>query len=237
MELLMLGKRLAVIVPTLALIIVGCSDTTSAPEETFGCQYAYGTSYMCYRHIPASPIPIYETTNVKECIQFAGNLEEGVYWLKGIDESGKEFVVKEIVGQEGWRFDGVVSVGSYLYDPMLDINGTSWTHSNCELENVSSDSIRGNCERHYAVKGLWCDAQSSEECMKNWKCSKETCSFALPVGETDSTGLTASIQCLRPDLWFTRSGGEDSVSVTVSDSVISIVIPNLTVTWTKRPGL
>ena len=213
-------------------VFVGCTAPIDK-SDSFGCIYAYDDSYMCYERISVDAEPVYKTKNVKECSRFVRNLKDGVYWLKGIDESGKDFAVRELVGNEGWRADGIVEVGGYLYD---EEESSAWDRSVCALEEVSPDSIWGNCVKYYMFKNN-CSGTQSFECTKDRGCSSMTCSFSFPVGKSDSSDVSAAIHCLRPNLWFVRSNPEDSVFVEVSDSSVVVSVPNATVTWTKRPGL
>jgi len=215
------------VVMLFALVFAGCS-TPSNESTTPGCRFAYDESYECYKGKPYSLEPIYETKKAQECSEFARALGEGVFWLEGTDESGEKFARKEVVGENGWRFDGVVR-SNIIYIA----GSSSWIHTVCRLESVTSELIQGVCGAYYFPKEECRSADSFQECLQELQCLERNCSFTFPIGDSQGTAISESVKCLLPY----PDERHDTVAVSVSDSVVSISIPNLTVTWTKRPGL
>lgn len=211
----------------LALALAGCSEQ---PNESgsFGCLYAYDESYECYAGQSFPSAPVYQTKNGQECSEFAKNLGSGVFWLEGMDGTGEKFIRKEVVGEDGWRSDGVVR-SDIIYAAGL----SSWSHTVCRLEDVSFERVRGSCGAYYFPRTNCGQDESSQDCLQKLQCSKRDCHFSFLIGASYGAEVFESVKCLLPYPEELR----DTVKVFVADSAVLISIPNVTVTWTKRPGL
>ena len=229
-----------------ACFVFGCGDTAKT-QAAFGCQFAYDESYECAIELsePESALsPVYESRQGQECSEFVKNLDDGYYWLVGEDEQGVRFDSAVVIGKDGWKYDGKFEVEGATRGNWSFLPEYYWTNSKCQLLRYTSKSVEGKCLNYLFIGPICYEDQNTDSVIcEESRCKKRECSFEFPVGTFDSTGLSPSIGCLRSGIEFSipammyAEEKQDSVNVSVTDSVISIVIPNLTVTWTKRPGL
>lgn len=239
-KLMKAGNYLAVL--TFA-VVSGCDNAGNRPES-YGCQAAYDAGYECARELVSDRqiirnelSPVYECRKGKDCAEFVRELPDGYYWLVGTDEFGERFEKSVVVGENGWRYAGKVRT-----ELVFMSQDYRWTNAECHLEDFSADSIRGICV-NYGVRDSWCAEAKDSLICKDRECERDECTFAFPVGVSDSVGLSYSIQCLRSGFtylwsdWAEIDAKKDSVIVSVTDSIISVIVPLATVTWTKRPGL
>ena len=234
-------------------LLAGCgTETDDGPEA--GCVAAYDDSYQCHsRAQDVSALdPVYSSRKAQECSEFVRNLDDGRYWLTGTDESGEPFDSLVVVGETGWMWDGESrQTGLMLHLDWICIDTCTYAYGDddvvCRLESVKADSIRGSCNHNVSVtSGIWTpDSESivvrgGRSVIRDNECRESKCQFALAVGVSDTTGLWSAFRCLRPHLvGFGKSYADPSTTVTVavSDTMVSIAAPNVSVTWTKRPGL
>lgn len=228
-------------------LLAGCgTETDDGPEA--GCVAAYDDSYQC--HSRAQDIsaldPVYSSRKAQECSEFVRNLDDGRYWLTGTDESGEPFDSLVVVGETGWMWDGTRVNGPCisLNWNCMDAEGkgipcfsrlVDEEYAVCRLTSVSLDSIQGKC----ATNTRWVATSPDESGIYEKTCERDECSFAFAVGVSDTAALAPAISCLRRtgrDCFELLDSG-DTVTVAVSDTAVSIAAPNVTVTWTKRPGI
>ena len=225
--------------------LAGCGTEADGGPEA-GCVAAYDDSYRCHslvRDVSALD-PVYSSGKPQECAEFVRNLDDGRYWLTGTDETGAAFDSLVVVGETGWMQDGKSEkAGMMLLMDWLCIDTCGFVYGDddvvCRLESVTVDSIRGACEHNASVtSGKWSPVAGT--IAEESECEGYKCPFAFAVGVSDADSLKSAIVCLRQDLiGIGESYADESTTVTVSvsDTLVSIAAPNVEVTWTKRPGL
>ena len=231
-----------------AALLAGCgTEADDGPKA--GCVAAYDDSYRCHslvRDVSALD-PVYSSGKPQECAEFVRNLDDGRYWLTGTDESGAAFDSLIVVGETGWMQDGARVGGACIVVSLNCMNAEGkmiipcFSHNIdevdavCRLTSVSADSIQGKCAANNRLTATTPDESGAYE----ERCQRDECSFAFAVGVSDTAGLAPAISCLhRKDCLWGFAGYRKTVTVSVSDTAVSIVAPNnVEVTWTRRPGL
>ena len=227
-------------------LLAGCGTETDGGPKA-GCVAAYDDSYRCHSLVQnvSALDPVYSSGKPQECAEFVRNLDDGRYWLTGTDETGAVFDSLVVVGETGWMEDGrrvdgaCVTLNSLCRIAEGEIipcfsHNIDEVDAVCRLTSVSADSIQGKCAANNRLIATTPDESGAYE----ETCQRDECSFAFAVGVSDTAGLAPAISCLhRKDCSFAENLTITTVTVSVSDTLVSIVAPNVEVTWTKRPGL
>ncbi|MBP5285071.1 MAG: hypothetical protein ILO34_03040 [Kiritimatiellae bacterium] len=236
MDALKLAKVLVVLFICVAVALVGCEDSPNGRINNVR-YYAYDQAYSCQSGTQKGAKAVAVSDGTVDAAAFVKGLPDGVYWIVGENAEKGELADSVLVGSNGWEKDGAVETrGNFLMgladQPRNSNDERSYV---CWLSEYSTIEISGRCYSFKLTSPYDCEADA---CLHS--CAISSCEFSLPVGVTDSSDVSAAVSCLREWKTFQKFGiyvESDSVVVSVTDSIVSIVVPNVTVTWTKRPGL